>query len=208
LEFLSSHTAVVFQPDFDDPRYNGINPYALGFSMMCDIERIAVEPTDEDRAWAPELAGCGDPLEALKQAWANYRDDSFVAQYLSPHLMRKMKLFMLEDEEAESVYRVGAIHDERGYAEVRRSLAAQYDPGRIDPNIQVTRADLGGDRRLVMTHRRHDRIPLAEKDAEGVLGHVLDLWGFDVELRSIDDDETAPAATYARSPPVQEAAAP
>ncbi len=28
----------------------GINPYALGFEMMCDIERIATEPTEEDRA--------------------------------------------------------------------------------------------------------------------------------------------------------------
>ncbi len=30
VEFLRSHTNVVFQPDFDDPRYSGINPYALG----------------------------------------------------------------------------------------------------------------------------------------------------------------------------------
>ena len=40
LEFLHSHTSVVFQPDFDDPRFSGINPYALGFAMMEDIERI------------------------------------------------------------------------------------------------------------------------------------------------------------------------
>ena len=37
---LHSHTNVIFQPDFDDPRYSGINPYALGFAMMQDIERI------------------------------------------------------------------------------------------------------------------------------------------------------------------------
>ena len=49
LEFLHSHSNVVFQPDFDDPRYGGINPYALGFAMMQDIERICTEPTDEDR---------------------------------------------------------------------------------------------------------------------------------------------------------------
>ena len=40
LEFLQSHTNVVFQPDFDDPRFSGFNPYALGFAMMQDIERI------------------------------------------------------------------------------------------------------------------------------------------------------------------------
>jgi spore cortex formation protein SpoVR/YcgB (stage V sporulation) len=34
LEFLSSQANVVFQPDFDDRRYSGLNPYALGFNMM------------------------------------------------------------------------------------------------------------------------------------------------------------------------------
>ena len=57
LEFLQSHTSVVAQPGFDDPRYSGINPYALGFAMMRDIERICREPTAEDRAWFPDLAG-------------------------------------------------------------------------------------------------------------------------------------------------------
>ena len=50
LEFLASHSNVVFQPDFDDPRFSGLNPYALGFEMMSDIERIVTDPTDEDRA--------------------------------------------------------------------------------------------------------------------------------------------------------------
>ena len=59
-EFLQSHTNVVFQPDFDDQRYSGLNPYALGFAMMQDIERIVTEPTDEDREWFPDIAGGGD----------------------------------------------------------------------------------------------------------------------------------------------------
>ena len=44
LEFVHSHTSVVFQPGFDDRRYYGINPYALGFGMMSDIKRIVTEP--------------------------------------------------------------------------------------------------------------------------------------------------------------------
>ena len=185
LEFLTSHTAVVFQPDFDDQRYNGMNPYALGFEMMCDIERVATEPTAEDREYLPEIAGCGDALGALKNAWANYRDDSFIAQYLSPHLMRKMKLFKLENLAAEPHYKVAAIHDERGYTQVRRALASQYDPSLRDPNIQVTSADLAGDRKLVLTHQMHNDVPLAERDAKAVLGHIADLWGFDVQLRGV-----------------------
>jgi len=189
LEFLTSHTAVVFQPDFDDQRYSGINPYALGFEMMCDIERVVTNPTDEDREFLPEIAGRGDAMAVLKEAWANFRDDSFVAQYLSPHLMRKMKLFKLENRAADPHYKVAAIHDDRGYREVRRALASQYDPSLRDPNIQVTGANLAGDRRLVMTHRLQNDMPLAEKDAKAVLGYVADLWGFDVELRGVNHDD-------------------
>src|SRR5260370_11542989 len=56
LEFLSSHTNVVFHPDFDDPRFSGFNPYALGFAMMQDIERIVSNPDDEDRQWFQAIA--------------------------------------------------------------------------------------------------------------------------------------------------------
>ena len=186
LEFLASHTSVVFQPDFDDQRYGGMNPYALGFAMMTDIERIVTEPTAEDRDFLPEIAGTGDVMAVLRNAWANYRDDSFVAQYLSPTVMRKMRLFKLADKEVEKEYKVAAIHDDRGYRDVRRALAKQYDPGLRDPNIQVTSADLGGDRRLVLTHQLNNEVPLAERDAMAVLGYVSDLWGFDVELKGVD----------------------
>ena len=40
IEFLQSHTNVVYQPAFDSSYYSGINPYALGFAMMSDIRRI------------------------------------------------------------------------------------------------------------------------------------------------------------------------
>ena len=84
VEFLRSHTNVVFQPDFDDPRYSGINPYALGFAMMQDIERICTEPTAEDQQWFPAIAGNGEPMAVLRDVWANFRDESFILQYPQP----------------------------------------------------------------------------------------------------------------------------
>src|SRR3546814_8463184 len=69
------------QPMFDTPGYNGINPYALGFGMMTDIERICTDPTEEDREWFPDIAGSKEPMEVLKHIWANYRDESFIAQF-------------------------------------------------------------------------------------------------------------------------------
>src|SRR3546814_17828614 len=51
MEFLQTHTNVVYQPMFDTPGYHGINPYAPGFGMMADIERSRTDPTEEERAW-------------------------------------------------------------------------------------------------------------------------------------------------------------
>ena len=62
--------------------------------MMSDIERIVTEPTAEDREYLPEIAGNGDVMGTLKTVWANFRDDSCIAQYLSPNLMRKMRLLL------------------------------------------------------------------------------------------------------------------
>jgi stage V sporulation protein R len=188
LEILHSHSSVVFQPAFDDPRYSGLNPYTLGYNMMCDIKRIVMEPKDEDREWFPDLAGTGDWRAALKHAWSHYRDESFIQQYLSPKLIRDMRLFVLADESAEPYYTVSDIHDERGYRHVRQSLARQYDPGIADPDIQAVDADLRGDRVLRLKHTIRDGIPLADQDRDMTLRHVKTLWGYPVQLEGIDRD--------------------
>ncbi len=185
-EFLASHTNVVAQPGFDHPAYSGVNPYALGFAMMRDIERMATKPTDEDRAWAPDIAGCGDAMGALKDIWANYRDDSFIAQYLSPKLMRELRMFAIEDNPRESELIVGAIHDERGYRKLRRSLARRYDPSETDPLMEVAFVDLLGDRRLILEHKVVEGRTLSSGNSRKTLQYVADLWGYDVELREID----------------------
>jgi spore cortex formation protein SpoVR/YcgB (stage V sporulation) len=183
LEFLHSHTGVVFQPAFDDRRYGGFNPYALGFGMMADIRRICEEPTDEDRDWFPQIAGSGDWMGALRDAWANYRDESFIEQFLSPRLMREFRLFQLHDKAEDSDYHVTAIHDQRGYRRLRSALARQFDIGVTDPNIQVTGADIKGDRALQLTHLMHRGVPLHEPTRELVCTHVERLWGHEVELQ-------------------------
>ncbi|MGI9520115.1 MAG: SpoVR family protein, partial [Hyphomicrobiaceae bacterium] len=81
LEFMHSHSSVVYQPDYDSGHYSGLNPYALGFAMMRDIQRICEDPTEEDRDWFPQFAGNGDAMGTLKEAWAEFRDDSFILQY-------------------------------------------------------------------------------------------------------------------------------
>ena len=187
LEFLQSHTNVVFQPDFDDPRFSGFNPYALGFAMMQDIERIVVKPDDEDREWFPDIAGRNDVMGVLRDVWANYRDESFISQFLSPRLMRRMKMFHLHDYPEETAgIRVSAIHDERGYRRVRRELAREHDVGFLDANIEVIDVDLAGDRRLMLRHTVVNGALLNEADAKRVLQHLADLWSYDVALTETD----------------------
>jgi stage V sporulation protein R len=187
LEFLQSHTNVVFQPDFDDPRFSGFNPYALGFAMMQDIERIVTHPDAEDREWFPEMAGTKDVMPALRHVWANYRDESFLSQFLSPRLIRHMRMFHLHDDPADRTgLRVDAIHNERGYRCVRRELARQYDVGFIDPNIEIVDVDLAGDRRLLLRHVVVDGALLQERDAKLVLQHLATLWSYDVSLQEVD----------------------
>jgi stage V sporulation protein R len=187
LEFLQSHTNVVFQPEFDDPRFSGFNPYALGFAIMQDIERIVTRPEDEDREWFPDIAGSGDVMGVLRNVWANYRDESFIGQFLSPRLMRQFRMFHLHDDPEERAgIRVDAIHNERGYRRVRRQLARQYDVGFTDANIEVVDVDLAGDRRLMLRHHVVNGSQLNETDAKRVLQHLADLWSYDVVLTEVD----------------------
>jgi spore cortex formation protein SpoVR/YcgB (stage V sporulation) len=188
LEFLHSHSSVVMQPGWKDRRYSGINPYALGFAMMRDIERIATEPTREDEAWFPAIAGNGDALGTLKQVWADYRDESFILQHLSPKVIRDFRMFEVRDRAASPYMTVAAIHDEHGYRDIRRALAQHYAVSTQDPDLQIVDADLTGSRRLLISHRVRNGVLLEKADCERVLTHIARLWGYRVKLVETDVD--------------------
>jgi len=170
MEFVQSHTNVVFQSAFDDPRYTGINPYALGFAMMRDIRRVCENPTEEDRRWFPDLAG-GDWVKSLDFAMRNFKDESFIAQYLSPRLIREFRLFSVLDDDHNEKIEISAIHDDGGYRYVRNALAEQYNLGNREPNIQVYDVNRRGDRSLTLRHSQHNRRGLGESTEE-VLTHI------------------------------------
>jgi stage V sporulation protein R len=184
MECLASHTNVVFQPSVNDPRYAGINPYALGFALFTDLRRICEHPTDEDREWFPDIAG-SPWRDTLDHAMRNFKDESFIGQYLSPHLMRELRLFAIVDDASRTELEVSAIHDAAGYRRVRESLARQYDLSFREPGIQVWNVNLRGDRSLTLRHARQNDRPL-QASAEEVVKHVARLWGFRVRLESVD----------------------
>lgn len=184
VEFLQAHTSVVYQPPYNSRFFSGINPYTLGFSIFTDIRRICENPTEEDKRWFPEMAGT-DWLAAVHFAMRNFKDESFILQYLSPKVMRDLRLFSITDDESEESILVNAIHDDSGYHRLREALAGQYNLGNREPNIQVTNVNIRGDRSLTLEHTMHNGIPLADS-AEEVLKHMHQLWGFDVHLHSTD----------------------
>ena len=185
VEFLRSHTSVVAQPSYNSPYYSGINPYTLGFSMMSDIKRICENPTDEDRHWFPEIAG-SDWKKTMDFAMRHFKDESFILQYLSPKLIREMKLFSILDDDTRLKLEVTAIHNDDGYLQIRRSLADQYNLSKREPNIQIHNVDRNGDRSLTLRHTVHNRQPL-DKSLTDVMKHLTRLWGFTVRLETIDE---------------------
>ena len=180
MEFLHSHTNVVAQPEYNHPHYSGINPYALGFAMFTDIRRICENPTEEDKEWFPDIAG-SNWLDTLHFAMKNFKDESFISQYLSPKVMRDFKLFAVDDDDHHNYVEVDAIHNEEGYQAIREKLSSQYNLSNNEPNIQIWNVDLKGDRSLTLRYVPHNRIPLADSHKE-VLKHLYRLWRFDVIL--------------------------
>jgi stage V sporulation protein R len=184
LEFLQSHTNVVGQSGFDQRGFGNINPYAMGFAMFQDLKRICAEPTPEDRRWFPEIAGT-DWRKTLDFAMRNFKDESFIGQFLSPKLMRDFRFFAIADHEAERELVVDSIHDESGYRRLRKLLGQQHARETYVPDIQVVRYERDGDRSLTLRHFQHGGRPLEINEAEEVMKHLGQLWGFTVRLEAV-----------------------
>lgn len=179
MEFLQSHCGVVAQH-----KHSRINPYALGFAMMKDIRRISENPTAEDKEWFPELANT-DWIESLDFAMRNFKDESFILQYLSPKVMRDFHMFSIHDDSNLPHREISGIHNEEGYRRLRSTLAETYSLADRDPNIQVFAANLTSDRSLHLRHTHHKGRDLNAMTSR-VIKYAKTLWGFDVYLDIMD----------------------
>jgi len=201
MAFLDHHSGVIYQPEYNKRWYNGFNPYALGFAILRDVKRICdggewkekasgrvwVPITDEDREWFPHLIG-KRWQDAVKEAAFEHRDDSFIAQYLSPKVMRDLHLFSInlqyEMEDGEEVAKaiVTEIHDDIGYRNLRTALAKSKERINMVPQIAVVGADMEGDRTLKLKYTPYKGRKLEVHDAEEVVDYIDYLWGYSVEL--------------------------
>ncbi|UUZ52946.1 SpoVR family protein [Massilia sp. H-1] len=150
LEFLQSHTNVVYQPMSDQP-------------VLQRHQSVCARLHDDDRH-PPHLRGSDArrprmvPRDCLSSDWRktldfamrNFKDESFIAQYLSPKLIHDFHFFAVLDDDSNEKLTISAIHDERGYREVRQKLADQYNlgnrrtehPGVAGEHARRPRADL------------------------------------------------------------------
>ncbi len=131
-----------------------------------------------------------DWRQVLDFAMRNFKDESFIAQYLSPKLIRDFRFFAIADHEDEPELVVDSIHDEAGYQRVRMLLSRQYSRDYVVPDIQVANYERHGDRSLTLRHQAARNRSLREAEAEETLKHLARLWGFTVRLESVGEDGT------------------
>lgn len=184
LAWLHLHSNVIYQPNMHSKHYDGsFNPYALGFSILKEVRRVCENPTREDEEWFPNLIG-QDWRTEIKNAVSDYRDESFIEQFLTPKLMREMKMFSVDYKKTKGI--VTEISDDIGYSNMRRQFALQHNPINYTPDIVVHAARMKGDRTLTLEYRPYRGRTLHKAMAEKTLQHVKLLWGYPVEIVTID----------------------
>jgi spore cortex formation protein SpoVR/YcgB (stage V sporulation) len=188
LEFLQSHTSVVHQPSYDSKYFSGFNPYALGFEMLRDVERMSKNPTAEDKKWFPDFAG-GDWVENVKHVAFNHSDSEALDQFVSPKLIRDFHLFSVLDDYRDDKLEISNIHNDTGYRNIRESLAKQYDIDNILPNIQVYDVNRWKDRSITLRHYSNNHKLLHHESAVATLKNLNTIWEFDCVMESVDEND-------------------
>jgi stage V sporulation protein R len=188
LECLHSHTNVVKQRE-----YSSLNPYALGFAAWNEIKRVCESPTDEDREYVPDIAG-KDWLETFHDTMQNYRDESFLLQFLTPKLMRDFRLMNIQSREGLDHWTVNNTAGSEDFKAIRSELSAAYRLETTMPEISVVRYARDTDRKLVLHHQSYNGKMLHKAQAEQTLKHLRLLWGFDVSLETVDQSGRTLAA--------------
>lgn len=184
LEFLHSHSAVLTQRPYDHKHYSGYNPYALGFDMFMDIKRMSENPTDEDREFFPHVAG-GDWVENILYAAENFRDKSFILQYLSPAVIRKWRMFEITNNEEDDYVSVTGIQNAKHFNQIRETLSHQYSIAYWQPQIEITNANIYTDRKLELQYTTHNNSYLDSSTKDDVLLYMERLWGYHVVMHRL-----------------------
>ena len=186
IEWLKSHTNVVYQPPVGRQGATAAST-RMRWASRCTPTSSASARTPPTKTapgspTSPARPGC----RRCDQAMRNFKDESFIGQYLSPKLMRDLRLFAIHRRrEGEPNSKSARSTTTPATGACAKSLSRQYDLGSREPNIQVWNVNLRGDRSLTLRHFQHNDRPLHDSGQE-VLKHVARLWGFGVQLESVN----------------------
>jgi len=190
LEFMHSHCSVLRQPEFDERGYQGFNPYKIGFEIFQDIKRICTDPTEEDKQWFPGLIG-KNWIEEVKFAAYNFKDESFILQYLSPKVIRDLKLFVVTDDNDKDHIEITDIHDDDGYKQIRQKMSHMYNHFDNIPDLYIEGWDSRKSRTLFLCFKQQNNVHVKDDEATSACClYIKQLWPFKIVLKQILNDGT------------------
>lgn len=183
IEFYSLHNNVITQY----PK-RPFNPYKLGFEIFMTLkaacEKGCEDPDDEP--YIGHLKG-KDWQTVTHDAMSNYTDETFILQFLTPSVAKKLQMFAFRDHGLyDDEYVVTEVARPESFRALREKLSAQYHISRYKPDIQVvahSKTDT-----LTLKHFVVNNRPLNEEQATDVTVHASYLWGNGVELIMFMDD--------------------
>lgn len=164
-----------------NPYYNNINPYYLGFNIFKEIKRVCIEQDKESLEAVPKLKEA-NWIEAVQDAMENYKDDSLVNQFLTPNLVRKLKIaYVAYPKDAKSNVKVKYAHDDIDFSHIKRELTNQYNMSSRMPTIEsyVLLEEENLDRivpELFLVYTPYRDLDLEPKRYKLTLKLITDLW--------------------------------
>lgn len=89
---------------------------------------------EEDCYWFFDIVG-KDWFDIVYFVMYNFKDESFISQFLLLKVMWDFKLFVVEDDDSKFYVSVLVIYDEQGYYVIREKLLVQYNFSNFEFNI-------------------------------------------------------------------------
>jgi len=160
IPFMKLHNQVV------RPHLGELNPYHLGFKLFENI-----------------ISTHG--FEAARTVREVHNDISFLRLYLDEEFMQKMNYFSYSFKKSKKSITIDEISDEDGWEKVRDELIRNIGLNRI-PIVYVD--EIEKDNTLSIIHE-HDGRDLDLQYASKVYDHLTTLWGDNIKLVSLVENE-------------------
>ena len=185
LEIVHSHANVVAQFDYNDQRFSGSNPYALGFAMMQDIQRICIARPRRTGLGSPTLRAGNWPA-VMRDVWANYRDDPSSGS--SCRRASSANSGCSRSPTKRPIRRSGGGHRRRRRLSPR-AVQTRRQLRRRDQRTRHSgrRGRFHGRPPLVLHHHLRNGVGLSDVGKEATLRDIRRLWGYEVRLEETSD---------------------